>query len=155
MTMFQDPQTALLRSPVYGIVIGQFIGLDAGCRPLVMFPGQTGTAAIPARTTVPPQHIPMGTDIVLQFDQGDVAKPVVLGVIQTPDRPMESLPAEKVQRECNGKRLLVSAQDEIVLRCGDASITLTRAGKVLINGTYVSSRAKGTHRIKGGNVQIN
>ena len=155
MTIFQDPQTALLRSPVYGIVIGQFIGFDAGRQPLVLFPGQSGSAAIPARATVNLQGTSMGTAIVLQFDQGDINKPVVLGVIQTPDDATESLSSENIQLECDGKRLLVSAQDEIVLRCGDASITLTRAGKVLINGNYVSSRAKGTHRIKGGNVQIN
>jgi len=155
MTMFQDPESALLRSPVYGVVVGQFIGFDGERHPLVVFPGQTGSAAIKARSVVELTDTAMGTEIVLQFDQGDVEKPIVLGIIQQPDSHMDSLPAEKLQVDCDGKRLLVSAQEEIVLRCGEASITLTRAGKVLINGTYVSSRSKGTHRIKGGCVQIN
>jgi hypothetical protein len=42
-----------------------------------------------------------------------------------------------------------------VLRCGQASVTLTKAGKVLIRGTYVSSRSSGVNRIKGGSVQLN
>jgi len=55
----------------------------------------------------------------------------------------------------DGKRVEVVGQDEVVLRCGDASITLRRNGRVVIRGTYVESHAKGTNRIKGGSVLIN
>ena len=41
------------------------------------------------------------------------------------------------------------------MRCGEASITLTRAGKVLIRGAYVLSRSSGANRIKGAAVEIN
>ena len=50
---------------------------------------------------------------------------------------------------------MLTAEHEIVLRCGKASLTLTRAGKVLIRGTYLLSRSSGVNRIKGGSVQIN
>jgi hypothetical protein len=50
---------------------------------------------------------------------------------------------------------VVNAEREIELRCGEASITLTRAGKVLIKGEYVLTRAKGLNRIKGAAVSIN
>ena len=53
------------------------------------------------------------------------------------------------------RALVVSAEKELVFRCGQASITLTRAGKVLLRGTYPSSRSSGANRIKGGSVQIN
>ena len=49
----------------------------------------------------------------------------------------------------------IGALDQLVLRCGKASITLTKAGKVLIQGTYLSSRSSGVNRIKGGSVQLN
>ncbi len=55
----------------------------------------------------------------------------------------------------DGRRTVITAEDEIVLRCGKASITLTKAGKVLVRGAYVSSRSSGVNRIKGGSVQIN
>jgi hypothetical protein len=42
-----------------------------------------------------------------------------------------------------------------VLHCGKASITLTRAGKVIIRGEYVLARSSGVNRIVGGSVQIN
>jgi hypothetical protein len=60
-----------------------------------------------------------------------------------------------VEVDTDGERLLVTAKEQLVLRCGKATITLTKAGKVLIQGTYVSSRSSGVNRIKGGSVQLN
>ena len=57
--------------------------------------------------------------------------------------------------ELNGRRLEFNADEELVLRCGKSSITLTQAGKVLIRGEYLLSRSSGVNRIKGGSVQIN
>ena len=55
----------------------------------------------------------------------------------------------------DGETLNVHAERQIELRCGKSSITLTRAGKVLIRGAYLLSRSSGVNRIKGGSVQIN
>jgi len=60
-----------------------------------------------------------------------------------------------VSVQSDDNRLVLSAEREIVLKCGNASITLTRAGKVLINGTYVVSRSSGYNKIKGAAVDIN
>lgn len=62
---------------------------------------------------------------------------------------------EKLDVEVDGKRVKIDGKDEIVLRCGQASITLRRNGRVVIRGTYVETRSKGTNRIKGGSVLIN
>lgn len=64
-------------------------------------------------------------------------------------------PSRAPELESDGERLVLTAEREIVLRCGRASLTLTRAGKVLIRGAYVLSRSSGVNRIKGGSVQIN
>ncbi|WP_244923864.1 DUF6484 domain-containing protein [Enhygromyxa salina] len=55
----------------------------------------------------------------------------------------------------DGRRVEIEAADEIVLRCGQASIVLRRNGRVVIRGTYVETRSRGVNRIKGGSVQIN
>ena len=55
----------------------------------------------------------------------------------------------------DGKRVTFDAKEQIVLRCGKSSITLTRAGKILIRGAYLLNRSSGVNRIKGGSVQIN
>jgi hypothetical protein len=63
--------------------------------------------------------------------------------------------AETVQVKVDGERLVFTGEKEIVLRCGEASITLTRAGKILLRGAYIVSRSTGVNRIKGGVVHIN
>ena len=55
----------------------------------------------------------------------------------------------------DGERLTLTADKEIVLRCGKASVTLTRAGKIIIRGAYLSNRSSGVNKIKGASVQIN
>lgn len=60
-----------------------------------------------------------------------------------------------IEADIDGKRVRVVAQDEIVLECGQASITLRRNGRIIIRGTYVETHSEGTNRIKGGQVRIN
>ena len=68
--------------------------------------------------------------------------------------PLDTQPAQ-VEVDADGRHLIVSAKEQLVLRCGKASITLTKAGKVLIEGSYLLSRSSGVNRIKGGSVQLN
>lgn len=51
--------------------------------------------------------------------------------------------------------MTIEGQQEVILRCGEASLTLRRNGKVIIKGTTLETSASGTHRIKGGSVEIN
>ncbi len=88
---------------------------------------------------------------------GDQAQPVVLAFIKgRPEQPviLGQLHPDAVVRPGNG-RLTLEAEDELTLRCGEASLTLTKAGKVTVKGKTLTSRADGVHRIQGGSVQIN
>jgi hypothetical protein len=94
--------------------------------------------------------------VVLLFEHGDRARPIIVGFIEAtpaPAQPVESTPV--VEADVDGRRVRVTAQDEIILQCGSASVTLRRNGRVMIRGTYVETRSEGTNRIKGGQVQIN
>jgi hypothetical protein len=55
----------------------------------------------------------------------------------------------------DGKRVQIEGTQEVVLRCGKASITLRSNGRLIIRGAYIETRASGTNRIKGGAVLIN
>ena len=105
--------------------------------------------------------IAQGQPAVLLFERGDQTKPLIVGFIEVlqPTAPATPAPVTDkppiVEADVDGRRVRVTAQDEIVLECGSASVTLRRNGRVIIRGTYVETRADGTNRIKGGQVQIN
>jgi len=139
-----------------GVIVGELIAIsDEGQTPLVCYPDQPGTAAIAARTTIDLQGRHIGQQVVLMFEGNDLAKPIIMGVIQGKTGwPLDKQP-NQVEVYADGERMIVSAKEQLVLRCGKASITLTKAGKVLIKGSYVLSRSSGVNRIKGGSVQLN
>ncbi|MET3462511.1 DUF6484 domain-containing protein [Variovorax atrisoli] len=143
-------------APGSTVTTGELIAIaDEGRAPLVMFKGQSGAAAIRARSVVDLHGAHVGQQVVLTFEDADPARPIVMGVLRgVQGWPLPEAPAQ-VEVDADGERMLVSAKNELVLRCGKASITLTRAGKVLIQGSYVSSRSTGVNRVAGGSVQLN
>ncbi len=147
---------AIVATPALpAVIIGELLAIaDDGKSPLVIYPGQSGTAALRARTVLDLHGAHIGQAVVLQFEGGDPTLPIVMGVLrQTDNQPLEA--PGNVQIDTDGARMVVSAKEQMVLQCGKASITLTKAGKVLIQGSYVSSRSTGVNRVKGGSVQLN
>ncbi len=141
---------------IAGVVVGTLIGFaDGGAIPLVTFPHQPGTAALPARATLTLHGAHIGRQAVLMFEGGDAHRPIVIGCLQDGTPTELSRKAGHVDIDADGEHLIVSAKDRIVLRCGKASITLTKEGKLILKGAYVSSESSGVLRIKGGSVQIN
>lgn len=143
-------------SAISGIAVAQLVALsEDGLTPLLMLPGKGGSAAVRGRSTVDLHGAHIGREVVVAFEAADMAQPIVLGILRgASDRSIERRPGQ-VDVDADGERLVVSAKNQIVLRCGKASITLTKAGKVLIEGVYVSSRSRGVNRVKGGSIQLN
>ncbi|MDB6102933.1 MAG: hypothetical protein JWO52_2932 [Gammaproteobacteria bacterium] len=139
-----------------GALVGVLIGFqDEGRTPLVIFPGQPTDTAIPARATQDVHGAHIGREVVLVFEGADPRYPIIVGCLQRADGWPVSAQNGQVEVEADGERLIVSAKEQLVLRCGKASITLTRSGKVLIQGAYVSTHSSGVVRVKGGSVQLN
>jgi hypothetical protein len=140
---------------IHGVVIGELLALTIErSEPLVIFPGQANAAAQLARTSVDLHGAHVGRAVVLVFERGDPRLPIVVGVLQGAGWP-EPEGRGQVEVDADGQRLIVNATEQLVLRCGKASITLTKAGKVLIEGTYLLSRSTGVNRVKGGSVHLN
>ena len=89
---------------------------------------------------------------VLVFENGDLLLPILVGLVRA---PVTAPDATVLEADVDGKRVRVVGKDEIVLQCGQASITLRRNGRIVVRGTYVETHSEGTNRIKGGQVQIN
>ena len=132
------------------VVIGTLVGVGSIAEALVEISRHGSTTTMNARTIFPLDHKQIGQQAVLAFEGGDLSKPIILGLVQTAGDA-----TGKTTVTADGDRFVVNAEREIELRCGEASITLTRAGKVLIKGEYVLTRAKGVNRIKGAAVSIN
>jgi hypothetical protein len=153
--LLKAPVQALRNGALPQVVVGELVAItDDGLTPLVLYPGQPGSAALRARSIVDLHGPHIGAQLALSFENGDPSLPIVMGVLrQAAQLPVEA--AGSVEVDADGERMLVAAKEELVLRCGKASITLTKAGKVLIQGSYVSSRSTGVNRLKGGSVQLN
>jgi Domain of unknown function (DUF6484) len=140
-----------------GVVIGELIGMtDEGRTPLVLYPGQSSSAAVMARTVIDLYGDHIGKKVALMFVGGDGSKPIVMGVLRGNNEcwPLTEQLGQ-VEVDADGQRMIVSAKEQVFLKCGKASITLTKAGKILIQGTYVLSRSSGVNRVKGGSIQLN
>jgi hypothetical protein len=141
-------------------MIGTLTGFDESGAPLVTVPSLGSERLLKSKSIAVLDRTAVGRAVAIQFEASDPERPVILGVIQGPLPATELETATNSIQKCvnvdmDGERLTLTADKEIVLRCGKSSITLTRAGKVLIRGAYLLSRSSGVNRIKGGSVQIN
>lgn len=137
-----------LASRVDGVVVGRIASVDVSGALRVTFSGapEQGFAA---RAMTPITKGDEGREVALMFEEGDPRRPVVMGKMVSP------LATGQTEAAADGRRVEINAEEEIVLRCGESSITLTRAGKIIIRGAYVLSRSSGVNRIQGGSVEIN
>lgn len=137
--------------------VGLLYGFDALERPLLSnLPPHAGQV-LPARTTVALRFDMVGAEVLVVFADGDSMRPIITGVLQAPmlAKLPDALAAQGVSVQADDTRHVITAEREIVLRCGDASITLTRAGKVIIQGSYILSRSSGYNKIKGAAIDLN
>ena len=135
-------------SRIDGVLTGVLIGFkNDGAVPLVIFPGQPQTAAVPARTTVDLHGAHIGRQVVLMFDGGDPLRPIVLGSIRSEATALTEQPGQ-VEVDVDGERLLISAREQLVLRCGKASITMKKDGTITIKGKDVTVDGSGKINVK-------
>ena len=146
---------AIAEQKIDGVVIGLFLSINAAGEPLVAFPGNPLETAIPARSTTTLDKEDVGKEIALLFEGGNPLQPLIIGKIHHANPVPVVQDAEQTTAELDGKNIVLSANQTITLKCGRASITLTKAGKIILRGTYLLSRSSGVNRIKGGSVQIN
>lgn len=134
-----------------GIAIGTFDGMaDDGCALVTI--AAFGLSRIPARCMATLDAAENGQSLALGFEGGDPMRPIVIGLmLDAPSRPAP-VPTEVV---LDGEHVVLTAQEQIELRCGDAALILSADGRIELRGTYITSQASATQRILGGSVNIN
>ncbi len=149
-----DPglQTPLTNS---AFVVGQLLALSQdGKTAYVGQPDIPDQAAVAAETTVDLHAHHIGQRVVVLLPSAPAQRGVVIGVVSPSGWPLDK-PPQGVEVLANGQRLVVSAQREVVLRCGQASLTLHEDGCIELRGTSILTHAQGANRIRGGSVQLN
>ena len=128
-----------------GMMIGKIARIDDSGRFYVDYPGNSSGPAV-ARITASVQKVllgksdPVGREVLLTFVNNDFQHPVIVDAMYSVlDDIMEhsngdvSLDTKKLKEVVmEGTRVVFNAREEIELKCGKTSITLTKSGKVLI-----------------------
>src|SRR6185312_3772979 len=153
------------RAPSAAAVLGRIVAVEAAGTVSVEVPGAPEARVARLAVSLTSEELlaarDTGGSAVLVFENGDPALPIIVGLVQTVGRPADVVHHDSpevlqvLEADVDGKRVRITAQDEIVLECGSASITLRRNGRVVVRGTYIESYSDGTNRIKGGQVRIN
>jgi hypothetical protein len=139
--------------------VGRVVGLEAG-RPSVEFEAGGTLHRMAARVGLPALSAPprggwVGAHVLIVFEDGDGGRPILFGVVS------DVLPAAPVIEAADGileidaKRLCIEGREEVVVRCGQASIVLKADGQVVVKGTRLTSRASETNKLRGATVLIN
>jgi hypothetical protein len=129
------------------VITATLIGFDPDSGFLVLLPGEQET--VPALSAVALSERDIGCSVLLTVGLRQDDFPVITG------RRAGGREPSAPRTRSGGDRLVLQATREIELRCGDSSIVLTRAGKVLVKGNFVLTHARGINRIRGACVQIN
>ena len=151
------------------IIIGSLVAINGDGQALVDFSQNPSDSAIQAMVTTVITQQQVNRQVALLFNQGDLNKPVIMGFIQSPlqdmlDNHEPQHETEKVELTADlniddvkveGEKVTFEAQDEMVFKCGESSLVLTKAGKIMIRGKYLLNRSSGVNRIMGGSVQVN
>lgn len=163
-TLFQTEERSLPKLGVGELAIAELAGFSENGAPLIRFQFDEKTE-FEALTTVAITPGMLGRQVAVMLVVG-TQQPMIVGVIKNAlDTVLESTDIDDSldtdlgditkTSTVDGKKVVIEGEEEIVLKCGDSSITLTKAGKILIRGKYLLNRSSGVNRIMGGSVQVN
>jgi hypothetical protein len=134
-----------------GIAVGTFDGIDADGIALVSI-ATFGLSRIRARSISQLDPANIGQPLALGFEGGDPMQPIILGLMLAAPASPTAPPTDVL---LDGERVVLTAEHEIELRCGEAALILSADGRIQLRGTYITSHASATQRILGGSVNIN
>jgi hypothetical protein len=159
-------RTLDITKQIEGICVGKIVSIDENRQVFVDYAGNShGPVTARCTSSVKLESLRNAKtseqDVLLAFENNDPLRPIIIDTISYVKDENEQtdnidLKVDELKDiTVNSKKITFDAKDQIVLKCGQASITLTKAGKILVRGAYLLSRSTGVNRIKGGSVQIN
>lgn len=135
-----------LFSGVPGVVVGEVVEHARDGSIMINYPANQH-GPLPARTLV--HDVYAGARVLLAFESGLPTLPIVLGVLH------EKATAQNGTVHLKADRIVLEANEQLVLRCGEAGLEAGRNGNVHLTGKDVVSRATRTNKVRGATVLIN
>lgn len=157
----KDAAPARTQALVHGVVMATLLEILPDGKVRIAVPSH-GIADMRATPVCALQALCEGTLVAVMFEQGDTTRALLIGPMAGVEAsagiatPGVATPTGSGREAViDEQRILIEADQEIELRCGEAAIILTADGRILLRGSYISSHASATQRIRGGAVQIN
>lgn len=158
------PATAAASERILGAVVGKVVGFEGG-EARVIYPGG-GDVPLRARSLAAFDDAALeeaaraGAEAVLLFEEGDPARPLLVGLLRSRSPLVDALlvrplPRKEAVARVDGRRVVIEGQEEVSLKCGEASLTLRRDGVAILKGVNVVTQAKRVNKVRGGKVQVN
>ncbi len=149
-----------------GVRVGKVVGIGKSGDIRVDYPGNplgplAARLTSSAKVKLSDRADSLDKEVLLIFQNNDPRLPVIVDTLysviddlvsDTPVTLETNAPEDVIM---DGRRMVFEAREEIILRCGQGSITLKKDGKVIIKGINLISRASEINKIRGGAVQIN
>jgi hypothetical protein len=165
-SLVENIQELEIPNQVEGVRVGKIVNINESGKVFVDFSGNSrGPLEARFTSSLKLENLRYAAsadqEVLLVFEKNDPDLPIIIDTLGSLVDEIMELSTVAVDDNMHkdvtidGEKVTLDAKEEVVFRCGKASITLTRAGKVLIRGAYLLSRSSGVNRIKGGSVQIN
>lgn len=156
-----DTPVSQARGEPAQVLTGHLAGIDEEGR-LLFVPERRGGAPVPVAIGVPLSDgvlVPAarnGQRALVVRTSENPPQLILIGLVR--ERVSATArEAEPGQLEVNvdGETLKLSAEREIELSCGEASLVLRQSGRIILKGTYVVTSSSGPLKVKGATVDIN
>lgn len=165
-SLAENIRTLEISRQIEGVRVGRIVNVDESGQVFVDFPGNTqGPVAARFTNSINLKMLrhaaSANREVLLAFENNDPELPIIIDTLHSLIAEMTESPTIALATGrpddvmIDGKRVTFDAKEEIVLRCGKASIILRSDGKVVIKGAYLLSRSRGMNKIRGGAVHIN
>jgi hypothetical protein len=127
--------------PLQSIEIGIIKAIEDGY-PLIHWENCLSREPIKALSQIKVTDWDLDKECTIAFVNGDLSKPVVMGLLYNPDMENEA-------------PIVIQSDDAIILQSGASRIELHANGRINIQGLHINSQAYGPNKIKGASVKIN
>ena len=141
-----------------GLSIGRVTGFTEEGQPCVLLTGASQPLVVLCTASLSREEVEAarvaGWPALILHDEA-LEAPILLDFVLRSPRSESTLQKTTDDAALTGRRIEMCADEALVLRCGDASITLERDGRVVTRGNDVLSRSRGVNRLRGAAVKIN